>query len=339
LSDEEKVKMGSRRAVPKLTEGGDEVESAPSRSSSAIRELQKGKSVVGLKARLLAYLELVRPHNVLAAVICVLLGMAASYKVAGYTFNIADALAASLVVALVSAGGYAINDYFDYMVDLVNKPYRPIPSGRVSPKEALAFSVALGAVGVALSTWFGYVSVVFVLLNAVLVYAYSAKIKELGIVGNVVVSFEGSASIVYGSLVASLSIGRYEILSASVIPTIIAFVLLLGREIVKTIEDYYADSVRGVRSLPRVLGLRKSALIASIILLSVVPLSFLPYFSGIYDRFVYAPLATLTIVLIVLSVARMLRSSNIVSAAAKVRSILKVSIITGILALLLSLIF
>lgn len=293
--------------------------------------------MVGLKVRLLAYLELTRLHNVSAAVICVLLGMVASYKVAGHAFNVVDMFMASLVVALVSAGGYVINDYFDYRVDAVNKPYRPIPSGRVSPREALIFSIVLGIVGVVTSAWFGYVSIAFVLLNAVLVYAYSAKVKELGLVGNIVVSFEGSASIVYGSLAVSVRVGEYGVLEASIIPAVIAFVLLLGREIVKTIEDYYADSVRDVKSLPRVLGLRRSAYIASTVLLSVIPLSLLPYFSDLYNKTVYTSLVMSALLLIAFSAIKILRSSNIVSTAAKIRSVLKISIVIGILALLLSL--
>lgn len=333
------MNTGSHKAETKLGTAGRVHETEPTtlHDSSTTWKHQGEKVVVGLKVRFLAYLELIRPHNVFAAVICVLLGMVASYRVAGYTFNTVDMLMASLVVALVSAGGYVINDYFDYMVDLVNKPYRPIPSGRVSPREALTFSIALGVVGMVFSAWFGYVSVIFVLLNTALVYAYSAKVKELGLVGNIVVSFEGSASIVYGSLAVSLRVGEYSVLTASIIPAVIAFTLLLGREIVKTIEDYYADSVRGVKSLPRVLGLRRSAYIASAVLLLVIPLSILPYFSDLYNKLVYTPLAMLTLVLIVLSTVKILRSSNIVSTAAKVRSVLKISIVTGILALLLSL--
>lgn len=308
---------------------------APSRGHDTGTSARSGSG--GVTSKLLAYIELVRPHNIVAAVLCVILGILAASRVTGHPLDPLDAAIASTAVAFVSAGGYAVNDYFDYQVDSINKPYRPIPSGRVSRRGVLYFSIILGAVGVVLSTWFGYLSFIFVLLNSFVVYAYSAKIKEWGIVGNVVVSLEGGASIFYGSLAVYTRVGKYSALASSIIPIAIAFVLLLGREIVKTIEDYYADSVRGVRSLPRVIGLRASAIAASAILLSLPVLSTLPLLSTYYNTTVYSPLATITVVIVVISAIKVLRSSNVVSAAIKVRSSLKIAIITGILALLLSL--
>ncbi|MEM1931572.1 MAG: geranylgeranylglycerol-phosphate geranylgeranyltransferase [Sulfolobales archaeon] len=289
------------------------------------------------KSKLSAYLELVRLHNVMAAILCVVLGVITASKTLERPLYALEILMASAVVAFVSAGGYVINDYFDYKADLVNKPYRPLPSGRVSPKEVFCLSLVLGSVGVSLSLIFGTISFIFVLLNSLLVYGYSAKVKEWGIVGNVVVSFEGSASILYGSLVVCAQTGRYEALASALIPMTIAFTLLLGREIVKTIEDYHADSVRRVRSLPRIIGLRKSALVASAILLTVPALSTLPLFSGLYNASIYIPLATFAVAIVVTSALKMVKSNNVVSTAIKIRSTLKIAMMTGILALLLSL--
>jgi len=289
-----------------------------------------------LRSKVAAYVELVRPHNVLAAALSTALGYSTASRAVGIHLDMVDLVVACLVVALVAAGGYAVNDYFDYRVDLVNKPYRPVPSGRVTLKEVLELSVVLGIAGVLLSTYFGVLSLLYVVLNSIMVYAYSAKIKETGFLGNLVVSLEGAATIVYGSLVVYLRTGTAEVLLASLIPSSIAFTLLLGREVVKTIEDYYADAERGVRSLPRTIGLRASALVASAILLTVLPLSALPALSGYYNRVTYIPLAVITVVLVVHSSAKMLLSTNVVSTAVKVRSELKVAAFTGILALLIS---
>lgn len=289
-----------------------------------------------LKVKVAAYVELVRPHNILAVALSTILGYSVASRALGVPPNLVDLLMACSVVTLVAAGGYAINDYFDYKVDLINKPYRPIPSGRVTLGEVLRFSIALGVVGVALSTYFGVLSLLYVSLNSLLVYTYSAKIKETGFLGNVVVSLEGAATIVYGSLVVYLRTGTAEALLASLVPASIAFTLLLGREVVKTIEDYYADAERNVRSLPRTIGLKASAVVASVILLAVPPLSILPALSGYYNRFIYIPLTAITLVLVVHSSARMMLSSNKVSTATKVRSELKVAVFTGILALLIS---
>ncbi|MFD7311768.1 SCO3242 family prenyltransferase [Promicromonospora sp. NPDC059942] len=51
--------------------------------------------------------------------------------------------------ACLYLGGMALNDYADRHVDAVERPERPIPSGRVSPRAALAIGGALTAGGVA----------------------------------------------------------------------------------------------------------------------------------------------------------------------------------------------
>ncbi len=51
--------------------------------------------------------------------------------------------------------GMALNDWCDRRVDAVERPERPIPSGRVSPGSALAVAVGLGAAGVGLSAAIG----------------------------------------------------------------------------------------------------------------------------------------------------------------------------------------
>ncbi|MEU4365199.1 SCO3242 family prenyltransferase [Promicromonospora sp. NPDC023987] len=51
--------------------------------------------------------------------------------------------------ACLYLGGMALNDYADRHLDAVERPERPIPSGRVTPRGALAVGAALTAGGVA----------------------------------------------------------------------------------------------------------------------------------------------------------------------------------------------
>ncbi|GLU47988.1 SCO3242 family prenyltransferase [Nocardiopsis ansamitocini] len=51
--------------------------------------------------------------------------------------------------------GMALNDYADRTIDAVERPERPIPSGRVSPGGALALATGLTAAGVGAATWGG----------------------------------------------------------------------------------------------------------------------------------------------------------------------------------------
>lgn len=284
--------------------------------------------------KLIGYVELARPHNLLVSALTTTIGyLVVASHLKSYGLNPLIPIA---TVTLVAAGGYTINDYYDADVDSINKPYRPIPSGRVARQEALVFSIALTVVGVSLSIVSGLITFLFAVANAVLVHAYSRTIKTTGFLGNIVVSLQGANSIVYGGLAlseyeASLSLALYALL-----PAIYAFALLLSREVVKTIEDMEADAVRGVKSLPRVLGPRIAANVAAIFAAFVVVISPIPYFFGF--GIVYLTLASLTDIIIIYSIYRLLRKdfkSNPIEVSSKVRSIMKVAIFVGSMAFLI----
>ncbi|MQK95647.1 UbiA family prenyltransferase, partial [Escherichia coli] len=80
------------------------------------------------------------------------------------------------VVVLIAAGGYVINDYYDAEIDLINKPFRPIPSGRVSKVEALILSLILMSLGIAFSYYVGLISFTYAVFNAVLLILYSRRL-------------------------------------------------------------------------------------------------------------------------------------------------------------------
>ncbi|WP_158848016.1 SCO3242 family prenyltransferase [Saccharothrix deserti] len=51
--------------------------------------------------------------------------------------------------------GMALNDWADRDLDAVERPERPIPSGRISPRAALVTAVALGAAGLRIAAYAG----------------------------------------------------------------------------------------------------------------------------------------------------------------------------------------
>jgi len=91
--------------------------------------------------------ELVRLPAVLSVPGDVLVGAAASGQVRDVP-RTAGLVAASSCLYLA---GMALNDYADREVDAVERPHRPIPSGRVSPGFALGLAGALTAGAAALS--------------------------------------------------------------------------------------------------------------------------------------------------------------------------------------------
>ncbi|WP_433894556.1 SCO3242 family prenyltransferase [Streptomyces sp. CA-111067] len=89
-------------------------------------------------------------------------------------------------------GGMALNDYADREVDAVERPGRPIPSGRVSPAVALGTATALtaAALGVAAVSG-GRRALVTAVPLAALVWAYDLGLKDTPLGGPAMAAARG----------------------------------------------------------------------------------------------------------------------------------------------------
>ncbi|MHC1575511.1 MAG: UbiA family prenyltransferase, partial [Candidatus Methanogasteraceae archaeon] len=76
-------------------------------------------------------------------------------------------------VFLITGAGNAINDYFDADIDAINKPMRPIPSGRVSRNAALYLSLLLFGLGIALAYTINIICFVIALANSLMLIVYA----------------------------------------------------------------------------------------------------------------------------------------------------------------------
>jgi 4-hydroxybenzoate polyprenyltransferase len=94
-----------------------------------------------------AYLQLVRLPNVFTAMADILLGFLLTHSSLAPWPQLALLLATS---SLLYMSGMVFNDYFDREQDARERPFRPIPSGRVTARTALALGVGMLAAGVAL---------------------------------------------------------------------------------------------------------------------------------------------------------------------------------------------
>ena len=137
-----------------------------------------GSDPRGVTERVLAYAELVRVPNVFTAPPDVVAG-AALVVATGGAVSVLAVAGLSVASALVYAGGTTLNDYFDADVDAVERPERPIPSGRVSRENALVLGVAFLGSGVALSLAVAGVRAAAIAASvAALVVVYDGFAKE-----------------------------------------------------------------------------------------------------------------------------------------------------------------
>jgi len=150
-----------------------------------------------------AYLELVRLPNLFTAPGDVVAG----YLIVSRGVDVAWNQLALLMMASVClyAGGVVLNDYFDRDVDAVERPERPIPSGRIGERDALKLGARLLGAGCILAVGTGVVSLLVAALLAGCIVLYDAKGKRIEYVGslnmggcrffNVVLGASGAASL------------------------------------------------------------------------------------------------------------------------------------------------
>ncbi len=229
------------------------------------------------------YLEILRPGNAIMAVIAIFLMAVISGK-----FTL-EALMAAVVVFIVTGAGNSINDYFDHKIDAINKPERPIPSGRISLKTALIYSISLFALGTILAFIINILLGIIALLSSILMIYYARDLKTKCLIGNLSISFLTGLCFVFGGIAVN------EIL-VSIYLGFFAFLMTMAREIVKDMEDVEGDKLEGAATLPILHGMRISSILAAIFMILASVGSPLLYFMGIFSIF-YLPVLCLAIVI------------------------------------------
>jgi len=125
-----------------------------------------------------AWLQLVRLPNLFTSAADVIAGFLfanASLDVAGYEASLAFAIAASICLY---AAGVVLNDVFDAPKDLIERPNRPIPSGRIPWQRAAAVGIVLLIGGWLLAYGAGRTAGVLATALAVSILLYDGLFKS-----------------------------------------------------------------------------------------------------------------------------------------------------------------
>lgn len=232
-----------------------------------------------------ASLELVRPHNCLLAGVAVLVGMIVA--VASRNIPLPRALFAFAVAAMICGGGNAINDYCDRKIDAINRPERPIPSGRLKAGHALIISRFLFMIGVVLAIPLGTSCIILVILNSLVLAFYAAEVKRLGLAGNITVGYLVGSTFLFGGL----AVGNQAVsLQAVSILAVMAALSTIGRELIKDIEDMKGDKKIGLETFPLRHGTRAAAALAIVFIAAAIALSPLPYLLELFDAVYLMPI-------------------------------------------------
>ncbi len=180
-----------------------------------------------------------------------------------------------LATVLVTWGGYLINDWYDYDIDLVNKPDKTVIGQLLSRKQALWLYFLSQVGGALLSTWLaaelGLWKWLFLYpLSVIALWLYSAYLKKSLLTGNILVSLftAGVALLVLLSEQESLKMAGYQhhLMDILWFYSLFAFLSNFLREVVKDAQDAEGDAQFGARTLPVLYGLYPPALLSRILL-------------------------------------------------------------------------
>jgi len=179
------------------------------------------------------YLELLRPKNCLMAAFAVLIGSFLYLKLDLLLVWTPVAFAV-LAAFLITGAGNAINDYFDIEADKENRPKRPIPSGRVSRKGALAFSITLFVLGISLAAFTMVLAFAIAVVNSLLLVVYSWTLQHKTFFGNFTVAYLTGSTFLFGGA----AVGNIQL---ALLFGLLAGLVTFSREIVKDLEDIEGD--------------------------------------------------------------------------------------------------
>ena len=214
------------------------------------------------------YLALIRPANSLAMGFAIVVGV----FLTGYSnINWLNLLLGIVTSFTLTAASMAVNDYYDYNIDKINEPQRPIPSGAVSKNGAITVTAILTVIGLACAYIVSFYCLVFAAGAWIIMMIYSTVGKRSGLAGNFLVSACVAAPFLYGSLVAVNNVQLNVFLFASM-----AFLSNTGREISKGIVDIEGDQAYGIRTLAVSFGCKRAALAAAGFFVFAVALSPIP---------------------------------------------------------------
>jgi 4-hydroxybenzoate polyprenyltransferase len=210
-----------------------------------------------------------------------------------------------LSTVFIAAGGYIINDIMDQETDSINRPNQVIVGRSISESMAynlyFGFTIAGALIGFYLSNliyrdnFFG----IFI-ITSLLLYIYATSFKQIAVIGNILVSLALALSVIivglFDIIPATDQVNRFQMmlwLELLFDYAVFAFLLNFIREIIKDLEDIKGDYNQGMRTLPIVLGVSRTAKVVAVI--TVIATVILLWYinnhlmnSGLYIATIYA---------------------------------------------------
>jgi len=169
-----------------------------------------------------------------------------------------------LATVLITAAGYMINDYYDVKIDLINRPKQVVVGKGIKRRVILVLHSVFDFAAIGLGWLVAQRIATFIFFAGLLLWLYCNWLKRKPLIGNIAVAFLTALSIYL--------VGHYYQKNELFVFTfaLFAFFLNLIRELLKDIEDRKGDHLHGSKTLPIVLGFRKTKQVIYVIAITFV---------------------------------------------------------------------
>ena len=234
---------------------------------------------------LLALILISRPLNSFLSGFAVVIGAIAAISENQLPLDLSQLIGIILgyfATSLIAVGGYAINDVFDIEIDKINAPHRPLPSGLMTVSQAKRFSIILFLIGIITpllnifeNFFINFQASLIALIGGVLLYLYAIYFKRSGFIGNVMIGVLTAIPFIYGGFLTR----SFETM---IFPVLFSFLIIVGREVIKDIEDVHGDKLKDVQSIALKYGVKPARNLGFLILLLLIILDPLPIILGYY---------------------------------------------------------
>lgn len=218
--------------------------------------------------RLKAYLELIRYPLFAIPIVATLPGALIASK-GQLTWRVA----AALLIALCGYfAGMIKNDYFHHATDSRTNPERPLPSNRLTPRQALIPASIIYGLCVIFGFWLNIKAGLLVMGLVAISHLYNAIFKARGILGSLTLPVGIGLLNVFGALVVSGGVPRL-VWYAFAATTLYDF----GTHITTTFKDLSRDEALGITTTPLQLGIRPALLLSALATILAFTVALLPY--------------------------------------------------------------
>jgi geranylgeranylglycerol-phosphate geranylgeranyltransferase len=258
------------------------------------------------------YLKLLRPFTLLAPIIVSSSVMIASLVYSGTTEISLNSLlltviSASICFALLNGASNVLNQATDWKEDLLSKPYRPIPRGMLSAKEATKLSFLLYTFALFLSLTVHIIFCLFVCIIVLFSITYSIRprVKKFLFLNQVWVALPRG----FFGIIGSWSVFGNPFESLPLTIACVATLFLFGGTTTKDILDAEADKMVGTKTFVNVYGLKIASIISLIFMISAFCLLVPCIYFNIIPAEIF-PLAFLSIFSIIIGWSMMKTQKN-----------------------------